>query len=202
MVRLHCVDYETKYKALKSSLMTFFNDPRKWDLVYKYIQNDEKSPSMRLWDFFVTIYAKNNKCVYVIKDPSGNERIINVWKSAQMMLKNYKKKHFDPFKRKNVVIKDHLFLFGYGDKKIMTSVSQLCFFRWAVTEGVIDYLEKNLEDIKQAQSEHHKKQRSRSSKKTRRTDPLFIQESCNHKDVAIPVPYFSEDDSCSSAGTE
>lgn len=58
------------------------------------------------------------------------------------MLK-YGKRYFDPFKRTNKIAIDH------NGVQFETSIGQLNFFRWAYMNGVLDYVNDNIELITQ-----------------------------------------------------
>lgn len=97
------------------------------------ILNGTSSISLRLIDWFVTNYAKKYNVSYMTND----SRHIVVYLSYKSHLKAYSKKMFDPFCR-DKRIKFHT---------IETTVGQLNFFEWAITDNVLDYIEKNQEDI-------------------------------------------------------
>ena len=67
---------------------------------------------------------------------------MNVFHSYKSQLKAYSKKRFDPFCRR-----DRL-LFKIDDKSsIETTIGQLNFFKWAISNLIIDYIEINKQDI-------------------------------------------------------
>jgi hypothetical protein len=59
-----------------------------------------------------------------------------------LKLKAYSKKRFDPFCRW-----DRISIPYRDDKCIETTIGQLNFFKWALENKVIDYIEKNYETI-------------------------------------------------------
>jgi hypothetical protein len=89
--------------------------------------------SLRLIDWFVTNYAKKFNISYMTK---ANKHVI-VYLSYKSHLKAYSKKMFDPFCRwKRIKFHD-----------MDTTVGQLNFFEWALTDEVLDYLEKHREIV-------------------------------------------------------
>lgn len=89
--------------------------------------------SLRLIDWFVTNYAKKFNISYMTK---ANKHVI-VYLSYKSHLKAYSKKMFDPFCRwKRIKFHD-----------MDTTVGQLNFFEWALTDEVLDYLEKHRETV-------------------------------------------------------
>ena len=99
--------------------------------------------SLRLLDWFVTSYSNKNMINYPIDD-----EIFNVHISYKAQLKSYKKRYFDPFRRR----KKFYYFYDKHDKskKLFTTIGQLNFFRWGFSNGVIDYVENNYKDISKA----------------------------------------------------
>ena len=88
--------------------------------------------SLRLIDWFVTNYSKKYNVSYM----SGTKHVI-VYLAYKSHLKAYSKKMFDPFCRwKRIKFHD-----------CDTTVGQLNFFEWAIQDGVLEYIEKNHEQI-------------------------------------------------------
>ncbi len=97
--------------------------------------------SIRVLDWFVTNYSKKYNIVYELNNPN-EERFFNVFLQYKCQLKSFKKKLFDPFCRKQRIC------FYYDlNKGVVTTIGQLNFFKWALSYGVLDYLEKHLDDI-------------------------------------------------------
>jgi myosin-crossreactive antigen len=90
------------------------------------ILNGKSTLSLRLIDWFVTNYAKKFNVAFMTK-----EKYVIVYLSYKSHLKAYSKKMFDPFCRcKRIKFQG-----------LDTTVGQLNFFEWIITDGVIDYLE-------------------------------------------------------------
>ena len=105
------------------------------------IINGESSISLRIVDWFVTNYAKKNFTVYNIVKNNSNIRF-KVYFDYKLKLKAYSKKRFDPFcrwERITIPYKD--------DKVIQTTIGQLNFFKWALKNKIINYIEQNLIQI-------------------------------------------------------
>ena len=83
---------------------------------------------MRLLDYFVTIYCKNNKN--------------NIYKSYINQLKKYKKNNFDVFCRK-----ERICFYYEDDKYIITSIGQLNYFKWIIENDIINSLNINLNNL-------------------------------------------------------
>jgi hypothetical protein len=99
----------------------------------KEIINGESTLSLRLIDWFVTNYAKKYNTSYLLSEKNH----IIVYLSYKSHLKAYSKKMFDPFCRwKRIKFMD-----------FETTVGQLNFFEWAITDNVLGYLEAHREEV-------------------------------------------------------
>lgn len=99
--------------------------------------------SLRLIDWFVTKYSPK----YNIRlDCNDGGKIIengfNVHISYKAQLLSFRKKYFDPFRRKKRLKFKYFF---DKDKKVFlcTTIGQLNFFKWAFTNGIVDYVLNN-----------------------------------------------------------
>lgn len=101
--------------------------------------NGESRISLRIIDWFATNYAKKYYTVYQIQ---GCDNRFKVYNDYKLKLKAYSKKRFDPFcrwDRITVPYKDGI--------HIQTTIGQLNFFKWAIENSVIDYIEQNFDAI-------------------------------------------------------
>ena len=123
---------------LLGNLMRFYKDEDNLEKMLSII-NGESDISLRIVDWFATNYAKANFTVYSI----GEQRF-KVYNDYKLKLRAYSKKRFDPFcrwERINIPYKD--------GKQIQTTIGQLNFFKWALENGVINYIEDNKDAIEQ-----------------------------------------------------
>lgn len=101
--------------------------------------------SLRFLDWFVTRYCYLYKTSIEINNNSNKEQDFNINISYKAQLKSFKKKCFDPFKRKNK------FYYSFDRKKsdflILTTLGQLNFFKWALSYDIIKYVENNFNKI-------------------------------------------------------
>jgi hypothetical protein len=103
--------------------------------------------SLRVLDWFVTNYSKIYDINLMIKK---NRDLIkfSVYQDYKNKLKSYNKRFFDPFCRQNKKNLTNKIAFKYNeDKYIVTTIGQLNFFRWAIRNNVINYVEEHLELI-------------------------------------------------------
>lgn len=106
------------------------------------IINGESRISLRIVDWFATNYAKKYFSVYMVSKNGMNERF-NVYRDYKLKLKAYSKRRFDPFcrwERINIP-------YGETDKFIQTTIGQLNFFKWAIENNVIKFIEENFTEI-------------------------------------------------------
>ena len=131
----------TQNTLLLNNLMKFYNENNNMDKILPII-NGQSPLSLRLIDWFATNYSKKNYTVYNIKKRNGEERRFKVYIDYKLKLKAYSKKRFDPFcrwERINIPYKNNTY--------IQTTIGQLNFFKWALENKVIDYIEDNYEII-------------------------------------------------------
>ncbi len=131
---------EGKSELLLNSLKKFFTE-EKFKKVLPVITGTSKI-SLRVIDWFVTNYSKKYQVSYKIKD-NENEMYINIYNLYRSQLNAYGKKYIDPFCRG----KDRILFKVSESQCVMTNLSQLNFFKWALQYNVLDYIEKNYELI-------------------------------------------------------
>jgi hypothetical protein len=109
------------------------------------IINGNNNVSLRFLDWFVTRYCYLYKLSIQFNNSFNKDNNFNINISYKAQLKSYKKKYFDPFRRK----KKFFFIIEQSNKKsvILTTIGQLNFFRWAISNDVINYAETNYKSI-------------------------------------------------------
>ena len=149
------------------------------------IINGESKISLRIVDWFTTNYAKKNYTVYDIE-----EKRFKVYNDYKLKLKAYSKKRFDPFCRW-----DRISIPYKNNKEIQTTIGQLNFFRWAIENSVIDYIEKNYDDIEvdmNTRNSTAKKQEKMVDKRTRKRREelsLLASKSIKKENVEIVIKF-------------
>ncbi len=145
--------YNTQNDLLMKNLMNFYETNNNLEKMLKII-NGESKISLRIVDWFATNYAKKNFTVYNI--PKDDKIIrFKVYFDYKLKLKAYSKKRFDPFCRW-----DRITIPYKENNSIQTTIGQLNFFKWALENKVVQYIEENYEHI-----EMDKNKRNSSSKK-------------------------------------
>ncbi len=156
--------YSTQNDLLLQKLLVWY---QKDDNLIKMLRiiNGESYISLRIVDWFATNYAKKYFTVYNIERADNLERF-KVYTDYKLKLKAYSKKRFDPFCRW-----DRVTIPFEDDKQIQTTIGQLNFFKWALENKVIDYIEKNHKDIENDMNDRNstsKRKQNISSQKTRK----------------------------------
>ena len=137
-------DFKKKEKMLYEVLNNFFNQCtfEEIQMIIQIIDGNHLI-SLRFLDWFVTRYCYLYKLSILINNSYNKEQFFNINISYKAQLKSFKKKYFDPFRRKN----KFNFLFDKHKLNILTTLGQLNFFRWALNYDVIKYAEKNYKEI-------------------------------------------------------
>jgi len=130
------MNIKAKKDIVLPNLYEFFKEPKHINSMLPIIMGESKI-SISVLDYFVTNYSKTKKVYYKI----GKE-IFNVHMNYKDQLDGYRKKLFDPFCRNKRIP------FYYNDTQyVITTVAQLNFFRWAITNKVLDYVNENFTEI-------------------------------------------------------
>ena len=159
-------NYTTQNDLLMVNLMKFYDENNNLEKMLKII-NGESPISLRIIDWFATNYAKKFFTVYEL---SANKRF-KVYVDYKLKLKAYSKRRFDPFCRWDRIT----IPYGNGGTFIQTTIGQLNFFKWALENGVVAYIEKNYSTIEDDMN-------ARNSTSRRNTDGLM-----SNDDAAEPV---------------
>jgi hypothetical protein len=144
-------NYTTQNDLLLKNLISFYNtndvngdyNPNNnLDKMLKIITGESKI-SLRIVDWFATNYAKKFYTLYIIEGTGDNvTRRFKVYDDYKLKLKAYSKKRFDPFCRWDRIS----IPYSHG-KFIETTIGQLNFFKWALENRVVDYIEHNYIEI-------------------------------------------------------
>jgi hypothetical protein len=135
--------YTTQNSLLLNNLLEFYKESETLDKMLNII-NGESKIYLRIVDWFSTNFAKKNYTVYNLDDSAGNSKRFKVYNDYKLKLRAYSKKRFDPFCRWDRIV------IPYKDgNSIQTTIGQLNFFKWALENKVIKYIEENYETIEQ-----------------------------------------------------
>jgi hypothetical protein len=150
-------NYTTQNDLLMTNLMKFYDENNNLEKMLKII-NGESPISLRIIDWFATNYAKKFFTVYEV----GANRRFKVYTDYKLKLKAYSKRRFDPFCRWDRIT------IPYGNGTfIQTTIGQLNFFKWALENGVVAYIEAHYSDI-----EDDMNARNSTSRRNNATTPV------------------------------
>lgn len=178
--------YTSQNTLLLNNLMAFYNDDAYMKKMLTIVTGESKI-SLRIVDWFATNYAKKN---YTMIDQAGGKRF-KVYYDYKLKLKAYSKKRFDPFCRW-----DRISMPYKNNTSIETTIGQLNFFKWALENEVVQYIEENYEqieaDMNARNSTSKKKDAPNENTKTRKKrEELSISatKSVKKEDVEIVVSF-------------
>lgn len=176
--------YTTQNSLLMNNLIKFYNENNNMDKMLRII-NGESNISLRIVDWFATNYAKKYYTVYTLSD---NQRF-KVYMDYKLKLRAYSKKRFDPFCRwERITI-------PYKDgNSIQTTIGQLNFFKWALENNVITYIEQNYNSIEKDMNSRNSTSKrkilvTQQTRKKREELSISATKSIKKEDVEIIVTF-------------
>lgn len=137
------MSYTTQNDLLLQTLLRFYNRNNNLDKMLSIISGESRI-SLRIVDWFVTNYSKQNYTLYNVSDEYGNIRRFKVYIDYKSKLKAYSKKRFDPFCRW-----ERISIPYKNNSCIETTIGQLNFFKWVLDNNIINYIEEHYDDIEQ-----------------------------------------------------
>ena len=159
------MDNLTGKTLLLSSISKYFkNNPKHLDQ-FKNIILGKSYISLRLIDWLLTHFSKNNNIQYWIDDDTkkiyktlpenikkaANLRKFNMYIDYRAQLKSFSKMYFDPFRRHERII------YKLNDKEnIETTIGQLNLFRWFFKNYIFEYIVSNYNEISKNMSSKNK----------------------------------------------
>jgi hypothetical protein len=183
------VNYTTQNELLLNNLLEFYKDQDNLTKMLKIITGESKI-SLRIVDWFATNYAKKNYTLYNMTNKNGDNVRFKVYSDYKLKLKAYSKRRFDPFcrwDRISIPYKDGTY--------IETTIGQLNFFKWALENSVVNYIEENYDiiekDMNNRNSTSKRKENIDNSKTRKKREELSISatKSIKKEDVEIVVKF-------------
>jgi len=144
----------------------------------------ESRISLRIVDWFTTNFAKK---YYTTLENDGKR--FKVYVDYKLKLKAYSKHRFDPFcrwERINIPYKD--------GTSIETTIGQLNFFKWALENKVIEFIDENYEAIEKDMNNRNstakrKEATSKQTRKKREELSVYASKSIKKENVEIVVQF-------------
>lgn len=183
--------YCTQNELLLTNLIKFYKDSSNIDLMLNIITGASKI-SLRIVDWFSTNYAKKHYTNYDIEIDSNKKRF-KVYFEYKLKLKAYSKRRFDPFcrwERIRIPYKNGNF--------IETTIGQLNFFKWAIENDVLKYIEENFDAIEKDMNNRNTNSKKKkevitdaNNKTRKKREELSISatKSIKKEDVEIVVTF-------------
>jgi len=134
---MNIVSHTTQNELILSNLKEFYVSNKSYLEKMLNIITGETKMSLRIVDWFTTNYSKKYFTVYNL-----NGERFKVYTDYKLKLKAYSKKRFDPFCRW-----DRIQIPFTPDTFIETTIGQLNFFKWAIENKVLEYIEANYDAI-------------------------------------------------------
>ena len=182
--------YTTQNELLLNNLMEFYKNENYLSRMLKIITGESKI-SLRIVDWFATNYAKKNYTLYPIHTTNGDVIRFKVYFDYKLKLKAYSKKRFDPFCRW-----DRISIPYKNGTSIETTIGQLNFFKWALENKVVDYIEENYETIEKDMNNRNSTSKRKetvvdNSKTRKKREELSISatKSIKKEEVEIVVQF-------------
>ena len=153
--------YTTQNALLLTNLLKFYEQNDNLNIMLQIINGHSKI-SLRIIDWFATNYGKKYFTVYAINNEySKGSRRFKVYVDYKLKLKAYSNKRFDPFCRW-----DRITIPYKNGTFIQTTIGQLNFFKWAIENDIVQYIEQHygtIEDDMNARNSTSKRSSSSNS---------------------------------------
>lgn len=151
---------ELRNALLFTNVDKFFSDEKNFDRLHYVLGNTDSHPelpriSLRTLEHFVTAYAQRNNVTY-----SFQNQVCNVTEKYENYLDTHGKANFDVFRRSPE--KKYIVYKKFG-KQIITTLSQLVFFKVMIEYGMLDYVVRHLHEIEQDMARRKQKKEDVSS---------------------------------------
>ena len=188
--------YTTQNDLLLNNLIEFYKHDNNLDNMLKIITGESKI-SLRIVDWFATNYAKKYYTLYDIELPDKKTensdqtsakvvKRFKVYIDYKLKLKAYSKQRFDPFcrwERISIPYKNGTF--------IETTIGQLNFFKWAIENKIIKFIEENYDEIEQDMNSRNstskRKELVDNSKTRKKREELSISASKSIKKEKVEI---------------
>ena len=175
--------YVKQNDLLLNKLLEFYAENNNMKKMISIITGDSRI-SLRIVDWFATNYAKKYYTVYEVYG-----KRFKVYNDYKLNLKAYSKKRFDPFCRW-----ERISIPYEKDVFIQTTIGQLNFFKWAIQNGIVTYIENNYAEIESDMNLRHSiknKDKSNDSKTRKKREELSISatKSIKREEINITIEF-------------
>ena len=174
-------NYTSQNDLLLNNLIEFYKKDNNLEKMLKIITGESKI-SLRIVDWFATNYAKKYFTIYSIDE----SKRFKVYVDYKLKLKAYSKRRFDPFCRW-----DRINIPYQNETSIETTIGQLNFFKWALENKVIQYIDENYEtiekDMNSRNSTSKRKEATDNSKTRKKREELSVSASKSIKKENVEI---------------
>lgn len=170
-----------KEQWIANRLVQFYGDSFNLEQLQECINNSNtgiRKIRLRVIEWFITNYAKKHNISYPITRPNGTTEHFRVYLNYRAQISSYPKKLFDPYCRGDIII------FEINSTRIETAICQLHFFKWAIENLLLKYIEQNYDEIYEDMQQNSTKPNINPIKKTKR----HLSESIHQKIVCSNNP--------------
>ena len=178
------MDYTTQNQLLLDKLLGYYRKNNNLDFMLNII-NGNSNISLRIVDWFVTNYCKK---YYTVINVNNNR--VKIYDDYKLKLRAYSKKRFDPFcrwERINIPFDEN--------KHVQTTIGQLNFFKWALENKIIDFIQSNLKTIEldmNSRNNSRSKENKKDLSKTRKKREELSESACRsikREDVEVIISF-------------
>ena len=188
------MSYQSQNDLLLNKLLNYYKINDNLEKMINII-NGSSRISLRIVDWFTTNFSKKFYTIipiiqsnYNIPNCDDHNKRFKVYINYKLNLKAYSKKRFDPFcrwERINI---------PFNDKYIQTTIGQLNFFKWALENKVIEYIEENYEEIEKDMnsrntSSKNKENLTNKTRKKREELSISATKSIKKEDIQITINF-------------
>lgn len=184
---------ETREEKIRKPLLEYFSRETNIKIFIDIVVLKKKHIPLRLLDWFVTNYAKAHDVYYIIKRPNNITENFSVYRNYLAQLKCFKKKEFDPFCRGKTFELLYENPIDHTQIKFETAICQLKFFKWAIENLVLNYVETNYDTIyqdmeKHSSRSHNKEANAETKKKNELSKSIFQQIHISTQPITLKFP--------------
>jgi len=147
---------------LLTKLLNFYYNDGHLNKMLSIINGTSKI-SLRIVDWFSTNYSK--KC-FTMYETDKTKRF-KVYEDYKLKLKAYSKKRFDPFCRWDRI---QVPIERNSEYSFETTIGQLNFFKWALENKIIDYIDSHYDEIENDMNENNSLSKSRKTPKSKNSE--------------------------------
>ena len=165
------MDYSTQNQLLLDKLLEYYRKNNNLDFMLNII-NGNSNISLRIVDWFVTNYSKK---YYTVICSNNGERL-KIYDDYKLKLRSYSKKRFDPFCRW-----ERITIPFDQNTHVQTTIGQLNFFKWALENKIIEYIQTNLKTIEldmNSRNNSRSKENKKDLSKTRKKREELSESAC------------------------